>query len=303
MNIIFAMFAAFLWGTTYAVTQATLPGWPPLLLGVLRALPAGLILLAIKPTFPEKGTWKLLTTTGLVNIAIFFCCIFVMALTLPSAISSVGMMSVPVFAMLIQWGIAKQRPSIIQIFAGIVLLGFAALLFDPGSLNLSVLGLSAMLIGILCIICGSSLTQMLSRQLAWWCVLTWQLIIGGVALLLVVLVHISYEPGSYVYAWEHLSGMNLLGIFWICILNTSVAYTVYVWSLQHISVVEFTFAGVANPVAGILCGLILVGESYTPVQYSLMAGMIVMSLLPQFVKGYQKHRLLSKSRLQPSTEK
>ncbi|SJN55039.1 putative DMT superfamily transporter inner membrane protein [Vibrio ruber DSM 16370] len=303
MNIILALVATFLWGTTYAVTQATLPGWPPLLLGVLRALPAGLVLLAIKPTFPDKGTWKVLLITGLVNIAIFFCCIFVMALTLPSAISSVGMMSVPVFAMLVQWIVMKQRPSVIQIISGLALLGFAALLFDPGRLNLSLLGLLAMLIGILCLICGSTLTQMLSQKLAWWCVLTWQLILGGLALLFITLVHASYEPSHYMNAWQHLSGKNLLGLFWLCILNTAVAYSFCVWALKHISVVEFTFAGVANPVAGILCGLILVGESYTLIQYGLMFGMIVMSLFPQFIKSYQKYRDVSKKHLQPLSEK
>lgn len=303
MNIILAMVATFLWGTTYAVTQATLSGWPPLLLGVLRALPAGLVLFAIKPTFPDKGTWKVLLTTGLVNIAIFFCCIFVMALTLPSAISSVGMMSVPVFAMLIQWIVMKQRPSAIQIISGLALLGFAALLFDPGRLNLSLLGLSAMLIGILCLICGSTLTQMLSQKLAWWCVLTWQLILGGLALLLITLVHLSYEPTLYINAWQHLSGKNLLGLLWLCILNTAVAYSLCVWTLKQLSVVEFTFAGVANPVAGILCGLMLVGESYTLIQYSLMIGMIVMSLFPQFVKSYHKYRSSLKHVLQPLSEK
>ncbi|MDW6093590.1 DMT family transporter [Vibrio rhizosphaerae] len=303
MNIILAMVATFLWGTTYAVTQATLPGWPPLLLGALRALPAGIILFAIKPTFPDKGTWRMVLTTGLVNIAIFFCCIFVMALTLPSAISSVGMMSVPVFAMLIQWIVMKQRPSVIQIISGLALFGFAALLFDPSRMHLSLLGLSAMLIGILCLICGSTLTQMLSQKLAWWCVLTWQLILGGLALLLIALVHLSYDPTAYINAWQHLSGKNLLGLFWLCILNTAVAYSLCVWTLKQLSVVEFTFAGVANPVAGILCGLMLVGESYTPIQYGLMIGMIVMSLLPQFVKSYLKYRRTSKHPLQPLSEK
>ena len=39
------MIPAFLWGTTYAVTKYATPDWPPLLLGALRALPAGLLLL------------------------------------------------------------------------------------------------------------------------------------------------------------------------------------------------------------------------------------------------------------------
>ena len=52
MNILLAMIPAFFWGTTYAVTQYTLTDWPPLLLGALRALPAGLLLLLLKPSIP-----------------------------------------------------------------------------------------------------------------------------------------------------------------------------------------------------------------------------------------------------------
>jgi EamA domain-containing membrane protein RarD len=55
----------------------------------------------------------------------------------------------------------------------------------------------------------------------------------------------------------------------------------YVWLLQRMSVVDFTFGGIANPIAGIVSGLLLLGESFTSLQYGLMAGMIVMSLTPQ----------------------
>ena len=50
------MIPAFLWGTTYAVTKYATPDWPPLLLGALRALPAGLLLLLIKPSFASRAS-------------------------------------------------------------------------------------------------------------------------------------------------------------------------------------------------------------------------------------------------------
>ncbi|MEI8631159.1 EamA family transporter [Vibrio sp. PP-XX7] len=288
MNIFIAMFAAFLWGTTYAVTQDTLSGWPPLLLGVLRALPAGLLLLMIKPTWPQRGAWWLLLITGLFNIAIFFGCIFIMALTLPSAISSVGMMSVPVFAMLVQWFVMKQRLSLIQIVSGLVVVVFAGLLFNPETIVLNPIGLIAMIIGILCLICGSTLTQRLSQQVDWWCVLTWQLIFGGGVLALVMSLHAVFHPTLYRETIMHFSMPNLYGLLWVCVMNTVVAYACYVWALQRLSVVEFTFAGVANPLAGVLCGVLMVNESYTWGQYTLMAGMVIMSLVPQFVKYYRR---------------
>ncbi|MFA0408642.1 DMT family transporter [Vibrio splendidus] len=283
MNILLAMIPAFFWGTTYAVTQFTLQEWPPLLLGALRALPAGLLLLAVKPTLPKKGEWQIIFTLGLINIATFFGLIFVMALTLPSAISGVGMISVPVFAMIFHWVVKKQRPHLIQALSGIGLITLAWILFNPSQIALNPIGLGAMFAAIMCIVIGSSITKSLGNRMHWWKVLTWQLILGGTILSVASGVHAFIDPQPYVNAVTHFDTRNAMGLVWVIGLNTALGYGMYVWLLQRMSVVDFTFGGIANPVAGILTGMVLMGESFTPVQYSLMTGMIVMSLLPQLI--------------------
>ncbi|MGX1927679.1 DMT family transporter [Vibrio sp. NH-7] len=283
MNILLAMIPAFFWGTTYAVTQYTLADWPPLLLGAIRALPAGLLLLAFKPSLPKAQDWGVLVRLGFINIATFFVLIFVMALTLPSAISGVGMISVPVFAMLYTWLRYKKRPGRLQAVSGAALIALAWMLFDPRSISLNPVGLAAMLGAISCIIVGSSLTKSLGERIHWWTVLSWQLILGGAILTLAAIIHSMIQPAQYAAAIEQLSMTNVLGLLWVVLLNTALGYGLYVWLLQRMSVVDFTFGGIANPVAGIVSGLLLLGESFTPVQYSLMVGMIAMSLLPQVV--------------------
>ncbi|PTP00303.1 EamA family transporter [Vibrio splendidus] len=283
MNILLAMIPAFFWGTTYAVTQFTLQEWPPLLLGALRALPAGLLLLAVKPTLPKKGEWQIIFTLGLINIATFFGLIFVMALTLPSAISGVGMISVPVFAMIFHWVVKKQRPHLIQALSGIGLITLAWILFNPSQIALNPIGLGAMFAAIMCIVIGSSITKSLGNRMHWWKVLTWQLILGGTILSVASGVHAFIDPQPYVNAVTHFDSRNAMGLLWVIGLNTALGYGMYVWLLQRMSVVDFTFGGIANPVAGIVTGMVLMGESFTPIQYSLMTGMIVMSLLPQLI--------------------
>ncbi|MEZ8242964.1 DMT family transporter [Vibrio splendidus] len=283
MNILLAMIPAFFWGTTYAVTQFTLQEWPPLLLGALRALPAGLLLLAVKPTLPKKGEWQIIFTLGLINIATFFGLIFVMALTLPSAISGVGMISVPVFAMIFHWVVKKQRPHLIQALSGIGLITLAWILFNPSQIALNPIGLGAMFAAIMCIVIGSSITKSLGNRMHWWKVLTWQLILGGTILSVASGVHAFIDPQPYVNAVTHFDSRNAMGLLWVIGLNTALGYGMYVWLLQRMSVVDFTFGGIANPVAGIVTGMVLMGEAFTPVQYSLMTGMIVMSLLPQLI--------------------
>lgn len=293
MNILLAMIPSFFWGTTYAVTQFTLTDWPPLLLGALRALPAGLLLLMIKPTLPSKGEWKVLLTLGAINIATFFALIFVMALTLPSAISGVGMVSVPVFAMLFHWIKNKHRPSFIQGICGGALILLAWMLFDPSSISLNPVGLMAMLAAISCIVVGSAITKSLGTRMHWWKILTWQLILGGVILSIVASFHAFIEPVKYADALEHFSIRNALGLSWVAVLNTALGYGLYVWLLQRMTVVDFTFGGIANPVAGIVSGLILLGENFTLMQYTLMAGMILMSLLPQVLVAIKQNRAKS----------
>ncbi|MHC6528898.1 DMT family transporter [Vibrio proteolyticus] len=283
MNILLAMIPAFFWGTTYAVTQFTLPDWPPLLLGALRALPAGLLLLLVRPSLPKKQDWQILFVLGLINIATFFGLIFVMALTLPSAISGVGMVSVPVFAMLYHWVVSKRRPNGIQASCGAVLIVLAWFLFDPGSISLNPIGLGAMFAAIMCIVIGSSITKSLGNRMHWWTVLTWQLILGGIILSIASGVHAIMAPQQYANVIEHFSLRNLGGLMWVIGLNTALGYGMYVWLLQRMSVVDFTFGGIANPIAGIVTGLLLMNESFSPFQYSLMIGMIVMSLLPQAI--------------------
>ncbi len=284
------MIPSFFWGTTYAVTQFTLTDWPPLLLGALRALPAGLLLLMIKPTLPTRDEWKVLLTLGTINIATFFALIFVMALTLPSAISGVGMVSVPVFAMLFHWLKNKQRPNAIQALCGAALVLLAWMLFDPSSISLNPIGLLAMLAAISCIVVGSSITKSLGTRMHWWKVLTWQLILGGLVLVVLSAIHSVFATDTYVAALNGISLRNALGLIWVAVLNTALGYGMYVWLLQRMSVVDFTFGGIANPIAGIVTGLILLGENYTVVQYGLMAGMIAMSLLPQLVIALKQRK-------------
>ena len=293
MNILLAMIPAFFWGTTYAVTQFTLPDWPPVLLGALRALPAGLLLLAINPSLPKKQDWKILLVLGTINIALFFGLIFVMALTLPSAISGVGMISVPVFAMLFGWVVYKRQPNLIQGISGAALIALAWFLFDPSSITLNPIGLIAMLSAIMCIVIGSSVTKSLGTRMHWWTVLTWQLILGGTILSIAAAIFASVNPEPYVNALHNASLRNVGGLLWVIVLNTALGYGMYVWLLQRMSVVDFTFGGIANPVAGIVSGLVLMGESFTPVQYSLMLGMILMSLVPQLVMSFKQKRSIN----------
>lgn len=292
MNIILAMVVAFCWGTTYAVTQYSLDGWPALLLGALRALPAGLLLLMIKPNLPKRHEWSILLRLGAINIALFFSLLFVMSQTLPSTISGMAMIYVPVFAMLFHWIVYKKSSSKAQILSATLLIILAWALFDPQQMQLSSIGLLALAGAIACIVIGGNLTKHLTSNIHWWTLVTWQLILGGALLAILASIQAVSYPTQYVEPLRNIDGLNLLGLLWLALPNTALAYSLYVWLLSRMSVVEFTFAGISNPIAGVALGLLLLGEAFSIQQYSLMFAMIIISLLPPLFTHFKHKKVL-----------
>ncbi|RPI20788.1 MAG: hypothetical protein EHM57_07475, partial [Actinobacteria bacterium] len=76
------------WGSTYLVTTALLPPDRPLLAGVLRALPAGLVLAAITRQRPVGAWWAKAVVLGTLNIGGFFALLFVAAYRLPGGVAA-----------------------------------------------------------------------------------------------------------------------------------------------------------------------------------------------------------------------
>lgn len=59
--------APIVWGTSYIVATEALPGWPPLVVAALRALPAGLLLLCFVRALPRGQWWWRATILGALN--------------------------------------------------------------------------------------------------------------------------------------------------------------------------------------------------------------------------------------------
>jgi probable blue pigment (indigoidine) exporter len=80
--------APVVWGTTYAVTTEFLPAGHPLFAGLLRALPAGLLALAITRTLPRGRWWARAAALGVLNVGMFFPLLFVAAERLPGGVAA-----------------------------------------------------------------------------------------------------------------------------------------------------------------------------------------------------------------------
>jgi probable blue pigment (indigoidine) exporter len=86
--ILLTAVAPSVWGSTYLVTTELLPPDRPLLAAVLRALPAGVLLLLIAPGRPRGAWWGRAALLGTLNIGAFFALLFLAAYRLPGGVAA-----------------------------------------------------------------------------------------------------------------------------------------------------------------------------------------------------------------------
>ena len=137
--------APMVWGSTYLVTVALLPPGLPLTAAVLRALPAGLLLLLVVRRLPRGSWWWKALVLGGLNIGVFFALLFVAAYRLPGGVAAtVGAVQPLIVAGLATW-VLKDRLSLKVVLAGITGAAGVALLVLSSQARLDTVGVLAAL--------------------------------------------------------------------------------------------------------------------------------------------------------------
>jgi probable blue pigment (indigoidine) exporter len=120
------------WGSTYLVTTELLPPDRPLLASTLRALPAGLVLLAVGGLLPRGVWWWRVLVLGVLNIGAFFYLLFVAAYHLPGGVAALVVAVQPMLVLLLAALLLKDRIQCIQVAACVLgVLGVALLVLGP----------------------------------------------------------------------------------------------------------------------------------------------------------------------------
>ncbi len=69
-DLLFTAIAPAIWGSTYIVTTQYLPNFSPMTVAMLRALPAGLLLVMIVRQIPTGIWWMRIFILGALNMAL-----------------------------------------------------------------------------------------------------------------------------------------------------------------------------------------------------------------------------------------
>ena len=249
----------FVWGSTYLGLRFGLEGFPPLMLGGVRFLIAGAVMLAVLrwrgAAWPTRRQWwntsrvamlMLVGGVGMVTIAEDH--------GVGSGVTAAAVAIIPVWAALVS-GLFGSWPRRLEWIGLAIGLAGVLLLVGEGDLQTSPVGLVLVLIAPVLWAVGSvwgtrlEMPRPLTAAAA-------ELFSAGVVLSLASLM-----------AGERLEAMptagSLLALAYLVVFGSIVAYTAYVYLLEHTRPAMATSYAYVNPAVAVLLGVTLGAETVT----------------------------------------
>lgn len=162
-TLVLTALAPLVWGSTYWITTEFLPPDRPMFTSLMRALPAGLLLLAVTRVLPRgEWLWKA-GVLGALNIGAFFPLLFLAAYKLPGGVAAVLSSAQPLFALALAAVLLGEKPTARKISAGLIALFGVALVVLRATAALDTVGVIAGLLGAASMGAGVVLTKMWGR--------------------------------------------------------------------------------------------------------------------------------------------
>ncbi|MEV5017230.1 EamA family transporter [Streptomyces sp. NPDC053780] len=253
------------WGTTYAVTTEFLPPDRPLFTGLARALPAGLLLLALTRVLPRGAWWWKAAVLGALNIGAFFPLLFLSAYRLPGGMAAVVGSVGPLFVVGLSALLLGQRPTTRAVLTGVVAAFGVSLVVLKAAGGLDALGALAALASAGSMSTGTVLTKRWGRPegVGPLALTAWQLTAGGLLIAPVALLAEGAPPA--------LDGAAAGGYLYLALANTAVAYWLWFRGIGRLSATQVTLLGPLSPLTAAVVGWAALGETLTPVQLAGMA--------------------------------
>ncbi|NOI74657.1 EamA family transporter [Vibrio coralliilyticus] len=272
--------APMVWGSTYIVTTELLPANSPLLASMLRALPAGIVLVLFSRSIPNGSWWTKLAVLGLLNIGFFFYCLFYAATYLPGGMAALIMSIQPILVMGLSVLLLRNTLTFTQIIASGLGIGGIAMLVvnNPGQLNTS--GVVMGLLGTVSMALGVVLTKKWGRpsNMSLLSFTGWQLLFGGLMLLPVA---ISTEGLP-----QQITLTNVVGYSYLAIVGAMLAYSLWFRGIEKLSTVSVSFLGFLSSVSAVVLGYLILGQTLTWVQLIGALSVLVSILLAASAPNY-----------------
>ncbi|MGA6162729.1 EamA family transporter [Amycolatopsis magusensis] len=272
-------FAPAVWGTTYVVTTELLPSGHPMFASLMRALPAGLIALAIARTLPRGEWWWRAAVLGVLNMGLFFPLLFLAAERLPGGVAATLGAAQPLVVAALAVGVLHERPSAVKFAWGLAgVAGVGMVVLGPAA-GFDLVGVLAGLAGALGMALGVTLTKRWGRPagVGPTALAGWQLTAGGVFLVPVTFVFEGAPPLIDLPA--------VAGYLWLGLVGGLLAYVLWFRGIGLLPVTSVAVLGLLSPMVAAALGVLVLGQDLGPVQFAGFALALAAMVAGQLPSG------------------
>ncbi|MBC6492683.1 EamA family transporter [Flavihumibacter stibioxidans] len=285
------------WGSTYLFIQIAVHEIPALVMGAIRFIIAGLLLLGWciyqQERIFDRQQLRIAAITGLLLLFVGNGAVIWAEKTLPSSLVAVFISAAPLWFILIDFPKWKENLNSPGTLAGLSIgfIGVILLFWEQaaavmnGTLGAATLsGLIILIIGSISWAGGSIYNKYKSRGSAT-VSSAWQMLFAGVAFSFG-----SVATGEWKgFEWSAVSSGAWWSVVYLITMGSLAGYSAYVWLLKVRPVTQVSTYAYVNPVVAVLLGVIFAGEKMTALQITGLAIILVSVLLINLAK-YRKGR-------------
>ncbi|THV31217.1 EamA family transporter [Glycomyces paridis] len=256
-DLLLTALAPVMWGTTYVVTTEFLPADRPFLTAMLRALPAGLLLVLISRRLPRGSWWWRSAVIGTLNIAVFFAMLFIATYRLPGGVAAVAAAVGPLVTAGATLLILHTKVRLRTWLLGLAGVAGVAMVVLTAEAELDLVGALAGIGGAVSMAVAVVLTKKwgLPEGAGPAALAGWQLTAGGV-----LLVPLAFAVEGTIPA---LTTANVLGYIYLGLVNTALGYWLWFRGIGRLSVVPLSFLGLLSPLTAATVGWLALGQTFT----------------------------------------
>lgn len=282
-DVLLTALAPVIWGTSYYITTELLPGHSPFTVALLRALPAGVILLMLTRQLPTGIWWPRIAVLGILNFSLFWSMLFIAAYRLPGGIAAMLGAVQPLAVIFLARAVLGQTIRPVAILAAVTgLSGLGLLLYTPQT-SLDLTGIAAGLLGAASMATGVVLTRKWQPPVSLLTFTAWQLTAGGLFLMPVAAMMVP--------SWPEVTLVNLAGLAYLSLIGGALTYYLWFRGIARIDPAAVSTLGFLSPLTAMVLGWAVLGEILSWVQIAGAAVIIISVRLGQAGQiRFNRHR-------------
>lgn len=268
-DLLLTALAPTIWGSTYVVTTLMLPPGYPLTVAMLRALPAGLLLMLWVRALPHGIWWLRVIVLGALNFSVFWALLFVAAYRLPGGVAATlgAIQPLVVIALArLLLGAPVRGLSVVAALTGLA--GVALLVLTPKA-ALDPVGVAAGLGSAASMALGTVLSRRWQPPVSALTFTSWQLTAGGILLVPAALLAEAPLPTFTL--------VNVIGLAWLGLIGAALTYVLWFRGVARLEPAAVSSLGFLSPLSATVLGWAILGQSLSPLQLAGM-GVVVGSV-------------------------